>query len=63
MKGQILAKIDPNNVKRKRPDPAEVLAVTERVENAAPASQGMSVLPGMKNAGLQLSPGLYSKML
>ncbi|KYO38741.1 protein MCM10 homolog [Alligator mississippiensis] len=56
VKGQILAKIDPNNVKRKRPDPAEVLAVTERVENPAPASQDADELePAQKKRREQLA--------
>ncbi|XP_010020551.1 PREDICTED: protein MCM10 homolog [Nestor notabilis] len=39
-KGQVLAKTDPNNVKRKRADDADVLEIIERVEKNVAQPQG-----------------------
>ncbi|XP_038273857.1 protein MCM10 homolog [Dermochelys coriacea] len=55
-KGQILNKTNPNSVKRKRSDLAEVLEITERVEKNIPSSQAADELePAQKKHREQLA--------
>ncbi|XP_067393397.1 protein MCM10 homolog [Emydura macquarii macquarii] len=53
-KGQILNPTDPNSVKRKRSDLADVLEITERVEKNIPSSQD-ELEPAQKKRREQLS--------
>lgn len=46
-KGQILAKTDPNGVKRKRADVDDVLEIVERVEKNVAQPQGTEAVNGM----------------
>ncbi|KAG6932387.1 minichromosome maintenance 10 replication initiation factor, partial [Chelydra serpentina] len=55
-KGQILNKTNPNSVKRKRSDLADVLEITERVEKNIPSSQAADELePAQKKRQEQLA--------
>ncbi|KAH1187827.1 protein MCM10 homolog [Mauremys mutica] len=55
-KGQILNKTNPNSVKRKRSDLADVLEITERVEKNIPSSQAADELePAQKKRREQLA--------
>ncbi|XP_074863402.1 protein MCM10 homolog [Carettochelys insculpta] len=55
-KGQVLSKTDPNSVKRKRSDLADVLEITERVEKNIPSSQAEDELePAQKKHREQLA--------